>query len=384
MGYQEVPLRKLTPRHHAWIRFKANKGLERRALLKSKRHAPTSVLVYGGKSWTVRRLGGHTTPSELCLDRAYEGTAAFFNDLRQRTIFPRQGLIRHPTGRRPSRIGWVRNFCDFKPLKRISAGAALILASEYDRTARRTGIAPATLDIEKWDPYVATILSRLGFFNLLHLEPYGHPPGDALIVKPMVAQDKTNELATASIKDLFAEIHGSKQLRIDLSSAVSDAVENVVGHAYPIDWPHRRLHVPFWWFVGAADPEQRRVTLVIYDQGVTIPVSLPRKWSMAHLTTVCLSLFRTPFRADDPTFDGQTIDAAMAIGSTSTGESYRGRGLAKICEIIQRCAGGRLRIVSRHGECVYGADGHKTIKNHQIPLNGTYVELEASFVEEEE
>jgi hypothetical protein len=40
-----------------------------------------------------------------------------------------------------------------------------------------------------------------------------------------------------------------------------------------------RWRTPLWWFTGAADPSNRKITLAIYDHGITIPISLPRKWS---------------------------------------------------------------------------------------------------------
>jgi hypothetical protein len=70
---------------------------------------------------------------------------------------------------------------------------------------------------------------------------------------------------------------------------------------------------------------------------------------------------------------------AMQLASSSTGLPYRGKGLPKILEIIRACPQGRLRVVSRCGECIYGADGSKVINTHEIPMIGTYLELEALF-----
>ena len=381
-------MRKLSYRYKKWIAFRAKVGIERRRFANrpGDPHAfRTGILTNKHGTRTVRLVGGVGTPERLCLDGNYTETISFFHDLRLRTRIPARGGFRAPSGRRGTRIGWVRNFRDFTPLRFISAGAALVLASEYDRISRVSGFPPTTVDLHRWDSYVSTTLSRLGFFELLDIPPYENEPPDAPLVKRMVSDSKARGgVAIERIKELFVDIGGQRSVRIDLSSAVTDAVENVVNHAYPDDWPESRLRAPLWWFVGAADPVNRRITLVIYDHGITIPVSLPRKWTLDHLSQVCLALFRLPFRADDPTFDGQAIDAAMVIGATSTGQSNRGRGLAKIKEIIGRCPEGRLRIVSGCGECTYNADGTKIVANHDIPLMGTYVELEASFGQEDE
>jgi len=337
---------------------------------------------YGSR--LVRITDAIEAPHTLCLDTNYEETVAFFHDLRVHTRMPSRGALMPPSGRRPARIGWVRGLRDMTTLKSISAGAALILASEYDRVGRVYGFPPVTIDLHRWDPYVCTTLSRLGFFELLELEPYKNEPADAIIIKPMVcnSQAKGSE-AIEHVKELFSEVGGQKSVRIDLSSGVIDAIENAVDHAYPEDWPEVRWRAPLWWFTGAADPSNQKMTLAIYDHGITIPVSLPKKWSVGHLTQIAQALFKLPFRPDDPTFDAQAIDTAMAIGATSTGQEFRGKGLAKMKDLISRCPSGQLRIVSGYGECVYGADGSKLIRNHPTPLPGTYVQLEASFGNED-
>ncbi|MFT4129982.1 hypothetical protein [Labrys sp. (in: a-proteobacteria)] len=164
-----------------------------------------------------------------------------------------------------------------------------------------------------------------------------------------------------------------------MSSALSDAVENVLGHAYPDHWPGGWRRVSRWWMLGAADPVKRQVTLAIYDQGITIPASLPKIWGAMDVARVFARDYKVQFSPDATTYDGQTIDAAMKIGATSTQLAHRGLGLNKIREAMLKCVEGQLRIISRCGECVYSADGKVAIKNHTVPLFGTFVELQASF-----
>ena len=68
----------------------------------------------------------------------------------------------------------------------------------------------------------------------------------------------------------------------------------------------------------------------------------------------------------------------MQLSATSTSEHYRGKGLAKIRDVVRQCEGSRLRIVSRNGEYMF--DGSKTSsQTHAVTLPGTYVEITASF-----
>jgi hypothetical protein len=314
----------------------------------------------------------------MCLDRNYEASVSVLMGLRVRTMKAAQGRLLIPTGRRTSRIGWVKNFRDFTPLKSISAGAALMLAAEYDRVGRLSGIPPATVDIHLWNPEVKATLAGLGFFELLGLTVDAEPLAGGLIIEPMVSGSEVNMApVNGAIAALFEKMGGDFAMRIQMASAVTDAVENVRGHAYPIEWFDSKASVPLWWFTGAVDQATGRVTLGIYDQGISIPRALPLKWDVNLLAQRFKALFSLNFDAADPKYDGQAIDMAMQLAASSSGLPYRGKGLPKILEIVRACPAGRLRVVSRCGECVYGADGTKVVRTHAIPLLGTYLELEA-------
>jgi hypothetical protein len=327
--------------------------------------------------WVLRE---EKLPAVLCLDQNYAATIGTFTDLRRRTSTPQGGRLLMPTARRSTRIGWVRRATDFSALQSISAGAALILAAEYDRISRLTGISPATIDLHKWNPEVKATLAGLGFFDLLNLNVDVEPDQFGLIIEPMISGSDANmEPVNQAIVSLFAKGADNPALRLQLASAVTDAVENVRGHAYPDEWFNPRRGVARWWFTGALDHSANRVTLAIYDQGISIPAALPLKWEITQLSSTFKRLFSLNFDAKNPKNDGPAIDMAMQLATSSTGLPHRGKGLPKILEIVRACPQGRLRVVSRCGECIYSADGTKVINTHEIPMLGTYLELEALF-----
>ncbi|MCP3467990.1 hypothetical protein [Bradyrhizobium sp. CCGUVB23] len=347
-----------------------------------KRRSPkgrTAVLIVGSEmTRQVRLIGNSSLPATMCLDRNYDESIAIITDLRSRTRSPIQGRLLHPTGRRGGRIRWIRNYRDFTPLKSISAGAALMLAAEYDRVRRLSGAPPTTIDIDRWDPDVKATLAGLGFFKLLGLKVDAQPSDRGLLIEPMVSgSDVDMTPVNSAIAAVFQKGRGDLGLRVQLASAVTDAVENVRGHAYPREWFNPMTSVPLWWFTGAVDQSTGLVTLAIYDQGISIPKALPLKWDINLLMQRFRDLFTLNFDASDPTYDGQAIDMAMQLAASSTGLPYRGKGLPKILEIIRSCPSGKLRVVSRSGECIYGANGTKVVRTHQVPLLGTYLELEA-------
>lgn len=357
--------------------YQAAKGARRRA---RRPGGHLAILSSADTTRVVRILGERKLPAILCLDRNFQETIETLTDLRRLTATPSAGRLLRPTGRRVSRIGWVRNATDFTSMRTISAGAALMLAAEYDRISRLTGIAPATINLHDWNPAVKAMLAGLGFFDLLHLNVDVEPEQFGMIIQPMISGSDVNmEPVNAAIGALFARSGNAPALRLQMASAVTDAVENVRGHAYPDPWFNPHISVPRWWFTGAFDQTANRVTLAIYDQGVTIPSALPLKWDLNVLQRSFRRLFSLDFDSKDRTHDGQAIDMAMQLASSSTGLAYRGKGLPKILQIVRACPEGRLRVVSGCGECIYGADGSKVINTHQTPLLGTYLELEALF-----
>lgn len=249
-----------------------------------------------------------------------------------------------------------------------------MLAAEYDRISSVTGMPPATIDLHKWDASVKGTLAELGFFDLLHLRVDVPESVGGLFIEKMVSGSEVDMTpVNEAIRRLFDRMGGDPGLRLQLASAVTDAVENVRSHAYPTANP---FSVPKWWFTGAVDQASGKLTLAILDQGISIPRALPIKWGLNQIIEKFLTDFSLNFDPQDAANDGQAIELAMTL-ATSTGLSFRGKGLPKILEIIRGCPEGRLRIVSRCGDYTYSADGSKVIQTHAVPFLGTYLELEA-------
>jgi hypothetical protein len=196
----------------------------------------------------------------------------------------------------------------------------------------------------------------------------------------MVRGEDTNWAGAGEILlNLFHQVGGDDVLRVNLLGAIVDAIENVRGHAYGGRTPLQERLIPaFWWLSGAADTVNRRLTLSIYDQGNTIPVTLPKVWPLEAITKAFIARFGHHFDLIGPEHDREALEVAMQLSATSTGRSERGKGLSKIRHVVADCPGARLRVISRRGNYVYrnGVDEYSTTS---IPLLGTYIEIEASF-----
>jgi hypothetical protein len=272
-------------------------------------------------------------------------------------------------------------------MRRISPGAALVLAAEYDRIHRVGSSIPNTVDIKRWDPFVYSTLYSLGFFDLLGVGKSGSahnvlptPAEGNFIQAPMQRGENANwEGASQALLNLFDAVGGDDTARVNLLGAVVDAIENVRGHAYSGRGAlQTRLIPPFWWLSGAADQASKKLTLAIYDQGVTIPVTLPNKWAGSAILKTFVTLFGHSFDPERPDYDGEALKAAMQLSSTATGLAQRGKGLSKIRDVVSKCKDGRLKVISRRGIYTF-ENGTETFHTGSIPLLGTYVEIEATF-----
>jgi hypothetical protein len=370
-------MRRLTYRYQHWLEHRAHAELRKR-----RRGSGWKFALVASKQGEklARVLPSGDLPEILCLDRAYTETVGFIHDLRLRTSRMPSAVLAKQLARSYGRIGWIRNYQNFKSLREISPGAALLVAAEYDRARTVSGAPLSVIDLHDWNPRVYATLQNLGFFGLLDLPdaPAAQMP-DGFYIQPLASEMAANSRpALDRIVDLFAKAGGDEAMRLRLSGAVVDALENVRQHAYPPDHFVGVRHVPNWWFMGAADREKKWLILAVYDQGITIPVSLPRRFGLDHVATMFRSWFSLPFDPANPSFDGEALEAAMRFSVSATGEPYRGKGLAKIREVVGNCQGGQLRIVSRNGEYVY--DGRASrVTTHRVPLPGTYVEIVVLF-----
>lgn len=326
-------------------------------------------------------------PLEICLSTNADETLAFISEWRNRF----KSLLPSASGKT---FNWLKNaksqggkrriagYTDFGQITRFSTAPALVVTAEYDRLRTLIDDVPPTINLEEWQDSVFRRLYEMGFFEILGLtesvSSRYFTSGDLRTMK-IVSGTNSAELAEASqsimgLCDFLGEasqIQGDVELA--LNNALSEAMINVSRHAYPNDHNFKFRHVGKWWVTASVDRGSRELTVVIYDQGVSIPVTFPqKKWSQA------VGDFLTSVLTSKPSFefenDGTYIEGAMRPRSSQTGKSFRGLGLPEMKDLVDICGRGSLRIFSRGGECYYeaGRQLQRTSRNHSI--GGTLIE----------
>lgn len=382
-------MKKLTPRFKVWlIRRAANQAKRRSPKNRSRRELVTA---WTGdeffKAYSER--GASATPEILCLSENFGETSLFLEKLRRKMLsrsHKNQAWVRYPKSGRGKPT--VPGYYDFSLIKKIGIGAALVLAAEYARASRLVGQNPTIVNIDTWEPSVFRTLFEIGFFetvgiqdtNIAKILQYSE---DTMTLKFFSGvREKTSEADLALAKLLEYAMPGqpaSDDIMIPIVSAISEAMINVARHAYPEDHSFRFRHVERWWITGTASKLNRNITIAIYDQGATIPVTYTKHfWSDRLAEFLGVSDDSRPFATD-----GKTIQAAAKFGSTSTNQPERGKGLPQMKEAVELCGDGSLRILSRGGEYLYTSDGQEKVFSHPISIGGTLIEWSINLPEDQ-
>jgi hypothetical protein len=311
-------------------------------------------------------------------------TVAFFSKLRATSLsgvqLPKEEA--HSARARPRQL---RNYWDFTTLNNITGGAALILAAEFDRMLKLKGAVPTTVDLEKWSVEVYGTLSKLGFFRAMEfgdsqlLADAGKPQVLAHLdyIMPMVTGHglKTDDFIEPLAELLDAGM-SDEESRVALGGALIDAIENVKYHAYPNAQSGYEKVRNCWWLSGSVSKNDRRLTISLYDQGVSIPgsMTLSEVWKS---TFEAFHRLSGKFIPDGQKYDAEALRWALSP-ETSTKLSHRGKGLPNIKEMVSNRPEGRLMILSRKGRYIF-ANGRDSFETMDMPLLGTYVEISATF-----
>ncbi|MBR3371153.1 MAG: hypothetical protein IKG52_11055 [Rhodobacteraceae bacterium] len=393
-------MKRLTARFHRWLRHRAasqkKKRNLRRPVLKTSKRLHRQIVDAWFGSHTEKLLvteGAVAPPRILCFNQNRDETLSFLHSLRMSLnqsflsyasapSVKRSGNNWVNPGRNARSLSWIRRYHDYSKIEAISTAAALVLSAEYDRSRRLCDSVPPTINLHTWHPELFRKLYEVGFFEIVGLsedvaERY-RTDGDVRVMRivsgkdsEQIAQAAENILQLASFIDENDPLEPS--VRIALNSSLAEAMSNVAGHAYPTDENFEVSHVGRWWVAASADRVSRELTVVIYDQGASIPVTFPKKELKQHIRDFLLSIIG---QAGDHAYsdDAAYIAAALLPGKTQTNQVNRGLGLPEMKELIDISKSGELCIISRGGTCryAYKTDIVREISTHSI--GGTLIQ----------
>ncbi|WP_444633865.1 hypothetical protein [Cupriavidus oxalaticus] len=276
--------------------------------------------------------------------------------------------------RRNCFIRQQRTLIDFSGTKKISSSATLYLVAEMDRCRKLSTPGLLTGTYPK-DKKLHRQLRDTGFYEALGVSctlDDSEKTYPLEYIKVMAGTGAEGRLARELRQKLLGphEVDLARDTRSSMFRGLSEAMTNVTQHAYPADWKQNRVKwIPSrWWMLGHINKLRKELKIMIVDQGIGIPRSLPRKHTMETIREV-LSLIGII----QPT-DGQMISAAMEVGRSRMGETNRGKGLNDLKNIIDLCGDGRLRILSNRGEFIYFPKREAKSNSYAESMAGTLIE----------
>ena len=292
-------------------------------------------------------------PKHLSLKDDYEGVLKLIDEIRRRSHRRRN----------------ERTYIDFTPIRTVTPSGALVLAAELDRWNNLPGRSRfRRADTNKWEPNVRRLLGQMGFFELLGLDNVPDMTAEGVRYVKFRSGTQVDGEAVEELRTLDLKPVSVPKAKL-LFAAVTEAMTNVVHHAYkPASSGPKTSSGPKKWWLSAAH-EAGEVVILIYDQGAGIPATLlqTRKESV-----------RERLPGDWATHDGKMIEVAHRLSRSGAKERHRGSGLGRdVRRYIEEHDGpGEYRVISRRGvytvQAGEGATGD--VKSHPRALQGTLIE----------
>ncbi len=267
-----------------------------------------------------------------------------------------------------------RSLLNFAKTTKISSPAMLFLVAEIDRCRRIGGAALVNGTYPK-DKNLSRQMQASGFYDALGVKSDVTEQEKSFpleYIKVMSANQADGRLARELRQKLLGPLEANlaKDAKSSFFRGLSEAMTNVSQHAYPDDWSPDKIKPlrKTWWMLGHINKLRKELKVMIVDQGIGIPRSLPRAHTKERIKEL-LSLLSVI----DPT-DGQMIRAAMEVGRSRLDETNRGKGLNDLKQIIDVCGAGTLRILSNKGEYRYTNNKNEKMQSYNDSLNGTLIE----------
>ncbi|WP_140385749.1 MULTISPECIES: hypothetical protein [Acetobacter] len=375
-------MKKLTKKYKKWLTLRSKRSEKRRKHF----YKFMDVVFYNKHGKSRRRvLRKDLFPKTLCFDRNCSETLEIFSKIRKSLASASRIYLKLKSRSVNKKIS-VGRYWPFDGVEYIGLSSALVLAAEYERWNILTNTFMNVVDPHKWKQSVFLCMREIGFFDIFNI-----PMGKTLIEDTedfrIIKMRSGNTTAPDAVAGLITELKNlniSEVNQLDgefvhLYGAMVEGIMNVVRHAYPQNVQTKYENVNKWWMAGAVSKSQRWMCVSIFDQGITIPTSLPA-WDKydAWKANMRQRIGLAP-QANDTSFDGIAIWAAVEESVSSTGEAHRGLGLAQMRGFIDGCKSGFLRIISRNGEVTFRPASVPVACNYDHSIDGTLIEWKVEF-----
>lgn len=388
-------VKKLSSKRRCWLIARA-RNERRRTILRNKKHHRGYRPKRNNRNYNERVFiwqGGDVEeaicenpptypPRILCFEKNLKETTEYFERIRAGFFdskLKRQQIVHRP--KRPNAKPRISRYSDFSTIEEISTSAAVVLAADYERLAIISNDIPPTVNLDKWKTPVFTKLFQLGFFEIVGLSNADRVLSEqgSTMTMPIISGQNADDLRRVDEGlNMLASFLGwddglPDAVQIPMITVISEALTNVTNHAYSPEFEPQYPHVGKFWISATADRDSNSLTIVVYDQGATIPVTYPRARRIDHVER----FLRRAIRRDGGhayANDGTYVRAALRYGGSRTDKLHRGKGFPQMLETLDQTGAGNVTVRSRGGWCMRKHNGRLESDAIEHSIGGTLIE----------
>ena len=259
-----------------------------------------------------------------------------------------------------ARSGKKRFFLDFSCTKKIIAGGMLVLYAELKNLKNTDKYIQFKCSDGKTNQ-IRQVLKQTKIYALCRKKKAVAITRDDVVHWRVVT-------GLSAITDKYPDIIDKVEFENSttkqyLFSACTEATINVKKHAY-LEGYQRLRHVDsnkeLWW--SFSQLKDNILTVLVYDLGVSIPETIPKKYPIAHR-------FVRLFKGET---DANLIRAGIEMPTSRTGKPNSGNGLPRIASLARGYDTNTVCIQSRHGKVLISNKG-TACDNFNLPLHGTLI-----------
>ncbi|MBS1096272.1 hypothetical protein JK191_01515 [Gluconobacter sphaericus] len=393
-------MKKLSEKQRRHLIYKSRKNFIKlnKIKLKKKNHSIIS-LWDGEREFSAECTGGAIMPPRIIdFEKNISETLLFLEIIKEKmgrkTI---EGITNLSwTKKRRNKIPSVKSYYDFSKIEYISISSALVISASYDRAKRLTKSVPPAVNYLQWSPSATQTFYEIGFFDLIGqshpqniIDEYEKKHDSNIKIMKIISGTNANKLQESSerIRDILIFLVENNEETIEyipnINTAISEAMINVARHAYPDSYVNETKYstINQWWITAKANKKESTLTISIYDQGATIPGTLPNRGRIWDLVEYNLKRIIPDFiySKNHRKLDHEYIAFAVKPGKTQTESRERGLGLPQMQDLVNMCDDGYISIISRCGYYRYDKTNGPTKRALTVELEGTLVEWHLKF-----
>lgn len=207
------------------------------------------------------------------------------------------------------------------------------------------------------DETIDGVLQQLGIYEMLGYRSNRVPHGDNVVEWSALHGEMVD---SATFGPKIESLNLASDEARDLFKAVSEAVSNVLGHAYmAVRCDNLSLTKRKGWWLFCRESKDA-LYVAVCDLGIGIPRSLPLHHGREKVVDALNRFFGRRRHTD-----GHRIYAALRMGRSRTDQSHRGKGFHDMMRAIDAQPGSWMNVFSNHGALLYReAPVKPSIKNY--------------------